>query len=223
MKYTYLLLHPSSSIYVDYIFSMILNENFVILNVYRISNWDTILYDIYRNSFRKSTSVYKHVFAHAYINKYMFGNYGLLVFLSKKNISIENLINDTLDIKRKIRKKINETKNNGTIEMFLNNGNKIIDVFLSYLHCPDTKKQYCEDFETFRSYAKEINILSETEIRNVLRYHSYFGNPRKHFASISSALKGKKICSKNTKNITFCEKSYKIKEKLFHKGSQMSR
>lgn len=174
MQYTYLLIHPSSSIFIDYIFRMILNDNFVILKVYRISNWDTILFDIYRNSFRKKASVYKHVVAHAYINKYMFGNHGLLVFLFKKDVSIENLINDTLSIKRKIREKINKTKSNGDIEIYLKNGNKIIDVFLSYLHCPDTKEQYCEDFKTFRNYVKEINVLSENEVINVLRYHSFF-------------------------------------------------
>ena len=185
MKYTYLLLHPSSNIFVDRIFKTLIKKGFIITAVYKVSAWDTILWDLYRSSFRNSETVEEHVMAHAYINKYLFGNRGVLLLLSK-NISYDNLIKETLEVKNELRNTMDKTKD-GTISIFLNmkqevynlktaQDKKKVDVFFSYIHCPDTKIQYDEDFRRLREVMVEKNRLGYQEIEDMIKYHSYFGS-----------------------------------------------
>lgn len=188
MNCTYLLLHPSSNIIIDYIFETLNKKGLQVKAVYKILRWDEILDDIYKNTYPKSSSIKTHVHAHAFINKYMFGNCGLILILYK-NITYTELVKQTLEVKRAIRMFVDKTKN-GTISIFcstdelkqnMSNAQKhkesnilpeTINVFFSYLHCPDTIEQYEEDFKVLSKYM--INQLSLQEIEGVLKYRSYF-------------------------------------------------
>lgn len=183
MKYTYILLHPCSSKYIQYIFDKLKQENFFIIGVYRIINWESILNNIYKNSYIKSKSVEEHVLSHAYINKYLFGDCGLIILLFKCE-SYETLVQDTLCIKKEIRDHMNNTKN-GIISISLNvnksiyhkkslKEDRMVETFLSYVHCPDTVEQYYIDFENLKCYLSEDKRLSTEEIDNIIKFRSYY-------------------------------------------------
>jgi hypothetical protein len=182
MENTYLLLHPSSAVIVEEIFEYIRDYNFELKHVYRIPNWDKVLDQIYHNTYTKAKTIKMHVHAHAYLNKYFFGNYGLLLILHK-DVSYEKMIQDTLEVKKKIRSRMNDTKN-GTISIHLNLRKANIEksvitelpndedtIFFSYVHCPDSKQQYTEDFKFFQE--SDLYRLRPKEINAVLKYHSY--------------------------------------------------
>lgn len=192
MKYTYLLLHPSTNLYVEKVFDILNQSNITVMAVYRIPGWDTILKTIYKNTFMKSSTVEEHVIAHAYINKYFFGNCGLLLLLYK-NIPYHDLIKETIDVKLRFRQEMSETKE-GIITIVLDTNRSIynsnqkelngyskiekpspkntLKIFLSYIHCPDTVEQYEEDFETFRIFLR--NKLTANEIEKIIKYRSFF-------------------------------------------------
>lgn len=198
MNYTYLLLHPNANIIIDYIFELLGKNEFLVKAVYRIPQWDEMLDEIYKNTYPKADTIKMHVHAHAYINKYMFGNYGLILLLYK-DTTYEELIKETLEVKRKIRYFMNKTKD-GTIsilldgERFINSSSniqknieeaskdflkedvkrtgKLINIFFSYVHCPDTVEQYEEDFKALENYM--VNKLKPHEIDAVLKYRSFF-------------------------------------------------
>lgn len=202
MKYTYLLLHPCANVFVDQIFSALKRSNFTIVAVYRISCWDAILDNIYKNTYAKSNTIEEHVQSHAYINKYMFGNYGLILLLHK-NLSYDELVKETLNVKYELRQAMNETKD-GTITILLDanrsiynlledtekasklpkssqatglntlthRDEKVLKIFLSYVHCPDTMEQYMEDFKILRDYLKDE--LTPQEIEGIIRYRSFY-------------------------------------------------
>lgn len=203
MKHTYLLLHPCSIVFVDRIFNALKQNNFTIAAVYRISCWDAILNDIYKNTYAKSNTIQEHVQSHAYINKYMFGNYGLILLL-QKSISYDELVKETLDVKLKLRQAMNETRD-GTITILLNASRsiynlhenkeksfklpknnsletglneltqpdeRVLRIFFSYVHCPDTMEQYMEDFEILDNYLKEE--LTPQEIEGIIKYRSFY-------------------------------------------------
>lgn len=183
MDYTYLLLHPCSNVFVDHIFNILEQKNFTIVAVYRILCWDAILNNIYKNSFIKSNTVEEHVLSHTYINKYLFGTCGLVLLLHK-NLSYDELINETLQVKIELRQDMNKTKD-GTISILLDanrsiysssqkQNKRMINTFLSYIHCPDTIEQYFEDFETLKDYLKSDNKLHQQEIEEIIKYHSYY-------------------------------------------------
>lgn len=183
MNYTYLLLHPCSSVFVDRIFNLLEQKGFAIVAVYRILGWDAILHDIYKNAFVKSNTVEEHVLSHAYINKYLFGNCGLILLLHK-NLTYDELVNETLQVKIELRQDMNKTKD-GTISIILNANRSIyssspkqkeimVSTFLSYIHCPDTIEQYSEDFQTLKNYLKSDNKLCQNEIEEIFKYHSYY-------------------------------------------------
>lgn len=184
MKFTYLMLHPCSAKNIRLIFDKIKKEQFSIEGVYRIDNWNSTIDKIYSSSYGKSNSVKEHVLAHAYINTYLFGNCGLLILLFK-NEDYKTLIQDTLCLKQEIRNHMNDTRE-GVISISLNvnhsiyNENKLnevrmVEVFLSYLHCPDTKEQYFEDFKNLQYYFSKGKKLSMKEINSILKYCSYNG------------------------------------------------
>lgn len=193
MRYTYLLLHPSSNVFIEKILTELKKKSFLIKGVYRISEWDTVLDDIYKNTYAKSNTVQQNVFAHAYINKYLFGNIGILILLYKK-IPYNELIFETLRIKKYLRKGMEKTRD-GTItisidlkqvniceysEKIENCENKIYEgrkrranIFFSYLHCPDTEEQYIEDFKVLEKYLRKENKLGRKEIKMMIKYCSY--------------------------------------------------
>lgn len=187
MEYTYLLLHPSSIVFVEQIFSTLKQNNITIAAVYRISYWDAILNDIYKNTYAKSATIEAHVQSHAYINKYMFGNCGLILLLHK-NIPYDELVKETINVKFKLRQSMNKTKD-GTITILhdvspstfnlsmdkatlTHQDEKILKIFLSYVHCPDTIEQYIEDFKILRDYLK--NELTPQEIEGIIKYRSFY-------------------------------------------------
>jgi hypothetical protein len=184
MENTYLLLHPCSNVFVNHIFTTLKQWDFTIVAVYRILGWDTVLDEIYKNTYSKSITVEEHVQSHAYINKHMFGNCGLILLLNKRNMSYDDLVKETLGVKLELRKAMNKTKD-GTISIFLNANRsiynsaklqeeKLISTFLSYIHCPDTVEQYFEDFETLSEHLKSEKKLKQHEIENILDYRSYY-------------------------------------------------
>ena len=63
MNCTYLLLHPSSNIIIDYIFETLNKKGLQVKAVYKILRWDEILDDIYKNTYPKSSSIKTHVHA----------------------------------------------------------------------------------------------------------------------------------------------------------------
>lgn len=195
MKYTYLLLHPSSNIIINHIFKVLMEKNILVKKVYRIINWSDILDDIYMNTYSKADTIKTHVHAHAYINKYMFGNFGLILILYK-DVEYTELIKETLEVKYAIRSLKNKTKN-GIISIFFNvehamynaketekdiirnlfpiqnkDSSQILNIFFSYVHCPDTAEQYEEDFKVLSRYM--INELNQQEIDMIKKYCSYF-------------------------------------------------
>jgi hypothetical protein len=164
---------------------MLQQKNFSIVAVYRILCWDAILNDIYKSTFIKSNTVEEHVLSHAYINKYLFGNCGLILLLHK-NLSYGELVNDTLQVKMELRQDMNKTKD-GTIYILLNTNRSIynsspiqkkrmVNTFLSYIHCPDTIEQYFEDFKILKDYLKSDNKLHSQEIEKIIKYRSYYYN-----------------------------------------------
>lgn len=183
---------------VNYIFELLGKNEFLIKEVYRIPRWDEILDEIYKNTYPKADTIEMHVHAHAYINKYMFGNYGLILILYK-DTTYKELIKETLEVKRTIRRFMNKTKD-GTISIFLDGersindssdiqeniqeaakdffkedmkgAGKLINIFFSYVHCPDTVEQYEEDFKVLKNYM--VNKLKSQEIDAVLKYRSFF-------------------------------------------------
>ena len=185
MKNTYLLLHPSSVIIVEQIFNCIKEKGFIIEDIYRINQWDEILDSIYQTTYSKSETVKMHVHAHAYLNKYFYGNCGLLVILHKE-VDYKTMVRDTLELKQTIRSYMDDTRN-GTISIMLNvnkvklcNGMETLhdsiekkeNVFFSYVHCPDSEEQYREDFKIFNNY--NIKKLDENEVKMMLKFHSYY-------------------------------------------------
>ncbi len=192
MKYTYLLLHPCANLIVDQIFNTLKQNNIMIAAVYRISCWDAILDDIYKNTYTKSITIETHVQSHAYINNYLFGNSGLILLLYK-NIPYDELMKETINVKLKLRQAMNETKD-GTITILLDTNRSIyklrknklknhsntvtkqdenkLKIFLNYVHCPDTIEQYIEDFEILRDYLK--NELTPQEIEEIVKYRSFY-------------------------------------------------
>jgi hypothetical protein len=192
MKYTYLLLHPCANLIVDQIFNTLKQNNIMVAAVYRISCWDAILDEIYKNTYTKSITIEAHVQSHAYINNYLFGNSGLILLLYK-NISYDELMKETINVKLKLRQAMNETKD-GTITILLDANRSIyklhknksknysqtntrqdensFKIFLNYVHCPDTIEQYKEDFETLRDYLK--NELTPQEIEKIVKYRSFY-------------------------------------------------
>lgn len=67
MNYTYLLLHPSSSRFVEKILEEILYNGFQIFGIYRVDEWYKVTEEIYKNSYIKSRTVRQHVIAQAFI------------------------------------------------------------------------------------------------------------------------------------------------------------
>ena len=74
MNYTYLLLHPSSSRFVEKILEEILYNGFQIFGIYRVDEWYKVTEEIYKNSYIKSRTVRQHVIAQAFINLTLFGS-----------------------------------------------------------------------------------------------------------------------------------------------------
>ena len=182
---TYLLLHPSSAVIVEKIFKNINDEGFEIKEAYRIKEWNKLLDNLYKNTYLKAETIKMHVHAHAFLNNYLYGNSGILLILYK-NEDYNTMIKDTLNLKKSIRSSMNKTKD-GTISIRMNlkgifsEGeykellcSKINDdekVFLSYVHCPDTREQYIEDFSLFNSM--DLRRLDIHDIESILKYHSY--------------------------------------------------
>lgn len=183
MKNTYLLLHPSSCRYVKYIFDEIYLNNFIIEGVFRVDEWEKVTEQIYKNSFKKSKTVKKHVKAQAFINIKLFGECGLLVLLTKEKIAYDKLIKDTLELKAKIRRKLyEETNNKITIYVDLNKsvyvdkknkGENTDKIFLSFLHCPDTIEQYEQDYIFLKENGLLQKGLSVNTIKKIIKYQSY--------------------------------------------------
>lgn len=173
---------------------MLDEKNIDITAAYRISNWKAILDDIYRDTYEKSSTIRKHVSLHAFLNECFFGNIGLLLILYKE-CTYDDLIRETLDIKKRIRSIKRETKD-GTISIYINlnldkqclpilSKKEKDNIFLSYLHCPDTEQQYVKDFKVLYTYLKDEKKLSKKDIGNIVKYHSYYKAENINYERIS--------------------------------------
>ena len=183
MNYTYLLLHPSSSRFVEKILEEILYNGFQIFGIYRVDEWYKDTEEIYKNSYIKSRTVRQHVIAQAFINLTLFGSCGMLIVLSKKNKLDLELVKDTLALKVKIRNFLYE-RTNDIMKIYIDiskieniekkeNENNYEKIFLSFIHCPDTIEQYKQDFLFFKDSIMKKGKLDEKDIKTMKAYQTF--------------------------------------------------
>ena len=200
---TYLMLHPSSKICVDMIFQKLQEENYKIEDVFVVRDWGEKMMQIYAPDFYQFDCFQDHIESHIYINNYFFGKNALLVLISKdidfetlakETIATKEEIREalkktrdgTISILVDVNKILDEKRgNNGTIGLIKNGKvqdfettmtqeGRIMSVYFSYVHCPDPDiKCYERDYKILADTMTEENRLTESEIKNVIKFKSY--------------------------------------------------
>ena len=111
MKMSYIMVKPEGQRYLSEIESMILNEGFCVESIYHVDDWEKVSCKVYEKCLNERGEKYKQEFlAHVWLNKYLFGNEAIVIFLSKPNIYGINLLGEIMNVKKKIRNRYNATK-----------------------------------------------------------------------------------------------------------------
>lgn len=162
--YSYLLLKPDSRTYINEIEQLIIEEGFEIVKKVLFKNFCENALKLYED---KDPEYLKIIKRHIEICSFLFGNEAL-VFLLDKETSLENLLEDTLSLKRTIRKEWSLTHSlNGVVTIGLNESH------LNLVHCPDNEPQlFDHDLSVIDSLGC-TRVLDESSYSLIKKYRSY--------------------------------------------------
>lgn len=150
--YSYLLLKPDSRTYINEIVELINKNNFKIVSKKITDDFVNTSLLFYQE---KDDEYLKFIKIHLDYTSALFGNQGIILILDKE-CSIEQLVEDTYNLKKQIRSLYSLTHSmNGYIRI----DDK--DFHLNIVHCPDP------DIETFD---RDINIINNLYIKEINDY-----------------------------------------------------
>lgn len=112
MKISYLMIKPDGLRYLFEIEQLITTEGFEICGRYSVYNWEEVAKQIYAKSVSEHDEVFEKEFlGHIWLNKYLFGNYAIVILLRYNNLENKQLLEQIMRLKLKIRKRFNASKN----------------------------------------------------------------------------------------------------------------
>lgn len=112
MKISYLMVKPDGLRHLLEIEQIITAEGFEICGRYSAYNWEEVAKQIYAKSLNEHGEVFEKEFlGHIWLNKYLFGNYAIVILLRHTNLEGKQLLGKIMQLKLKIRKRFNASKN----------------------------------------------------------------------------------------------------------------
>lgn len=160
---SYLMLKPDAQTYIREIESEIVNSGLVVRERRVFEDFLRDAYKVYE-SYGKGSEYMKLIRNHLNNLVNLFGNSALL-YLFDADMKQEELIVKTLELKRVIRDKYSFThRYNGYL---LKNGEYS---HVNLVHCPDSLSEFNNDINILE---KSSRILSDAEVRKVLKYRSF--------------------------------------------------
>jgi len=159
----YILLKPDSALKLREIMDMINDAGFKIEGIYLMRNFAENAIKLY---YLKHPDYIKFVKKHLDLTEMMFGPFGIVLFLDKEG-PIENVLYDTLQLKKRIRSAYALTHGYGGY-ISIDGGT----YQLNMAHCPDPKMEYFDkDIEILKNMG--MTKINEGMMDNIYRCGSY--------------------------------------------------
>lgn len=162
--YSYLLLKPDARTYINEIDGLIQSKNFNIVKRILVNDFITNSINLYQD---KSKEYLELVKRHLVNSARLFGNTGLIYVLDK-NITLDELVKETFDLKVDIRNKFSFTQNYGGFVNFEGE-----NYHLNLVHSPDVQIDfYNRDLNLIEKFTNTREI-GENELSLVKKYRSF--------------------------------------------------
>ena len=162
--YSYLLFKPDARTYINEIDGLIHSKNFNVVKRLLVSDFITNAINLYQD---KSKEYLELVKRHLVNLARLFGNTGL-VYVLDKNVTLDELVKETFDLKVDIRNKFGFTQNYGGYVNFEGE-----NYHLNLVHAPDVQIDfYNRDLNLIEKFTNTREI-SESEFSLVKKYRSF--------------------------------------------------
>lgn len=162
--YSYLLFKPDARTYINEIDGLIHSKNFNVVKRLLVSDFITNAINLYQD---KSKEYLELVKRHLVNSARLFGNTGL-VYVLDKNVTLDELVKKTYDLKVDIRNKFGFTQNYGGYVNFEGE-----NYHLNLVHAPDAQIDfYNRDLNLIEKFTN-IREISESEFSLVKKYRSF--------------------------------------------------
>lgn len=111
MKQSYIMIKPDGQRYLTEIDDIIKDNDFRIVSMYRVKDWETISSKIYEDCLNANDELFRlDYLAHVWLDKYLFGNSAIVMILEKDGLEGIRLLEEIMCLKKTIRKTFNATK-----------------------------------------------------------------------------------------------------------------
>ena len=195
-KYTYLIVKPNGVRHLEIYINSLIQSGFKIIAFFAIKDFATINIALH-NSKKKL----RHIIPINSMFKTFFGNYGILILISKTHITFEDLVKEVYDFKIRVRRQFERTdlayvfdistligeQQNQVIKIFDENGNEVSKremnqkgTFKIYsvnsLHSPDsTIDATIEEIIILleRGIFERKNIISNEVMKKIIYYETF--------------------------------------------------
>lgn len=103
---------PDGLRYLLEIEQMIIASGFKICGRYSVYNWEVVAKQIYEKSISEHDELFeKEFYGHIWLNKYLFGNYAIVLLLKFQDFEDRRLLERIMEMKLRIRRRFNASKN----------------------------------------------------------------------------------------------------------------
>lgn len=162
--YSYLLLKPDARTYINEIDGLIQSKNFNIVKRILVNDFITNAINLYQDKNKEYLELVKR---HLVNSARLFGNTGL-VYVLDKNVTLDELVKETFDLKVDIRNKFSFTQNYGGFVNFEGE-----NYHLNLVHSPDVQIDfYNRDLNLIEKFTNTREI-GENELSLVKKYRSF--------------------------------------------------
>lgn len=112
MNSSYIMIKPDGLRYLNQIERMVLQGGFEINGRYSVTNWEKVAHKVYEKCIRERDELFEKEFlCHIWLNKYLFGNYAIVLILKKDKCYDKILLEEIMKVKSRIRTNFNASKN----------------------------------------------------------------------------------------------------------------